>query len=57
MQVKEIPVVVIDNKPAKRCSDFDEDCKSVKRPSVCWEGITIPMADGYCPLMFKTKTN
>lgn len=49
----------------KQCSDFDIDCFSIQDPFACWLGhpemeiipgelVTLPVADGYCPLCKKT---
>lgn len=57
-----------DRTPAKRCSDYDEDCHDISDHELCWcghpaghvNGLAIgelEMADGYCPLMFKEKNN
>lgn len=42
----------LDCTPAKRCSDFDDDCKDVKSHSRCWSGPNLGPADGYCPFLF-----
>jgi hypothetical protein len=42
----------IDLTPAKRCPDFDSECKDVCDPMACWQGNTlIGVAHGYCPLL------
>ena len=51
---------VIDMTPAKRCSDFDDDCAGVVDHYQCWKGgpclwngqpDVMPPADGYCPYL------
>ena len=50
----------------KVCSDFDYSCVDVKDPFTCWMGHpprikdgmffdTLPVADGYCPLVKQTN--
>ena len=56
--LEQIELTNIDCEPAKRCSDFDEDCVKVIDPALCWIGnrhlgLGLDMADGYCPLMLK----
>jgi len=59
-----IPKIRDDDKtPAKRCSDYDDECDDVIDPIMCWVGnvtttkngvdLTCEKSDGYCPLMFK----
>jgi hypothetical protein len=47
------------------CSDWDEDCRRIKDPFMCWLGgsrlflhlnetYTTPVADGFCPLSVNT---
>ena len=52
--------LIIDFRPkqsfekAKRCPDFDQDCKDVHNHYACWVGVDngIPPVDGYCPYVF-----
>jgi len=37
-----------DNKPAKKCPDFDSDCRDVIDPLHCWLNPQCPVIDGYC---------
>ena len=51
--IQVLEVVSLDHTPAKKCSDYDEDCIGVKSPSACWSGDhRCGPADGYCPLMY-----
>ena len=53
--------IKLDNKKAKRCPDYDQDCHYVKNVFNCWQGgeyehengiITIlEPVDGYCPFV------
>ena len=54
--LKELP-----EQPARRCSDFDSECKDVIDHAACFCGgvifatdgtiYTTPVADGYCPFL------
>ncbi len=55
----EIPAL-IDLTPARRCPDYDDDCKFVKDHVACATGCTqmvagilctTPPIDGYCPFV------
>jgi len=52
---EQIEIVNIDDTPANRCSDFDEECVDVTNPSKCWVGGEYcDQADGYCPMMYNS---
>ncbi len=49
---------MLDCVPAKKCSDYDQDCRFVKCPALCWAGDeNLAPADGYCPLMYSNEGN
>jgi len=53
MKTLKIPKL-IHHKPAKRCSDFDEDCALVPCHFRCWQGVkNLNQADGYCPYVLQ----
>lgn len=43
---KVIPLI-----PAKRCSEFDQDCDEVENHYACWNNWKLGLADGYCPYL------
>lgn len=55
----------LDLTPAKRCPDYDDDCRFVKDHASCFAGgITFdkfcnsyetPMAEGYCPFLIGSE--
>ncbi len=54
-------------RPASRCSDYDNECKDVTDHSVCFCGgvqfakdgtmYETPMADGYCPFLLGMESS
>ena len=60
------PLWTINMEPAPRCSCFDDDCKDVTDPYLCWVGgikefpgmvVATDIADGYCPMFGKKNNN
>lgn len=56
----ELDKAIVPDKPAKRCSDYDSECKAVKDHFKCWRGglslaggkvFETDPADGYCPFV------
>jgi hypothetical protein len=51
--VKNIQATLVNHKPAKRCSDYDDECVSVTSPSRCFVGNEhMDIADGFFPMLF-----
>ena len=64
IKVSEKIIPVLDITPAKRCPDFDNDCKDVPDHAECWRGVTrqngstivfTSQAEGYCPYLMGIK--
>lgn len=58
MELETIEIVHIDDTGAPRCSDYDDECVDVVDPFLCWSGnCKLDVADGYCPLMYKSASS